>query len=320
MSEYLTPNSGCDTFALTNSGKGLYYEWTNYTTKIQNVGFGGPGGFGGGPGSFNEGNSDKGDHSTKGIKAANEIIINAGAVNIKSYDDAIHSSKDITLENGTKSLGNITVNGGTVTVYTNDDGIHADGILSVNAGEINVVNSYEGLEGYQVNILGGNVSINSKDDGINATAPDETSVTISGGTIYIYCTGDGIDSNSRTSNLGIVFDGGNAVIISTSGMNSAIDTEKGYTYKSGNIIAIMPRGGMSNEAKNCVNFTEIGTLTQLNLTKDSYIVAEIKNNTVTIRTPESMNAQVIVLGDSDATIKSEAETSQKLDENGVSWD
>jgi hypothetical protein len=25
MSEYLTPNSGCDTFALTNSGKGGYF-------------------------------------------------------------------------------------------------------------------------------------------------------------------------------------------------------------------------------------------------------------------------------------------------------
>ncbi|MBR6741892.1 MAG: carbohydrate-binding domain-containing protein [Clostridia bacterium] len=32
MTDYLTPNSGCDTFALTNSGGGLYYEWTNYTT------------------------------------------------------------------------------------------------------------------------------------------------------------------------------------------------------------------------------------------------------------------------------------------------
>ena len=106
-SDYLTPNSGCDTFALTQSYNGLSYQWTNYTTKIQDSGFGGgPGGFGGGPGG--EGNSEKGDHSTKGIKAANEIVINAGTNNIKSYDDAIHANNDGTLENNAAPLGNVT--------------------------------------------------------------------------------------------------------------------------------------------------------------------------------------------------------------------
>ena len=36
-----------------------------------------------------DGNSDKGEHSTKGIKAANEIVINAGTINIKAYDDGL---------------------------------------------------------------------------------------------------------------------------------------------------------------------------------------------------------------------------------------
>ena len=215
-SDYLTPNSGADTFALTQSYNGLRYEWTNYTTKIQDGGFGGPGGFGGGPGGMGEGNSDKGDHSTKGIKAANEIVINNGTISIKSYDDAIHTNNDTTLENGASPLGNLTVNGGNITAYSNDDGLHADGTLAINGGTVSVTNAYEGIEGNTVSISGGFVSINSKDDGINATTTSGTAIAISGGRVYIYCTGDGIDSNSRSANVGIVFSGGQTVVISNS--------------------------------------------------------------------------------------------------------
>ncbi|MBR2454404.1 MAG: carbohydrate-binding domain-containing protein [Clostridia bacterium] len=325
MTDYLTPNSGCDTFALTNSGGGLYYEWTNYTTKIQSGGFGGfggggPGGFGGGgPGGFGEGNSDKGDHSTKGIKAANEIVINAGTVNIKSYDDAVHANGDTALENGKSPLGNVTVNGGNVTVYSNDDGLHADGTLAITGGTVSVTNSYEGLEGTRVDISGGYVSVNSSDDGINATTTSGTAVSISGGTVYIYCTGDGIDSNSRTSYSGIVFSGGNTVVISNSNGNSAIDTEQGYTYEGGAVIAIMPRGGMSNEATHCDNFTSIGKTAQLSLGSGNYLVAKIGDLTATVKMPVDLNALVVILGDKAPNVEKKTETDVALDSNGVSW-
>ncbi len=315
VSDYLTPNSGSDTFALTSSYNGLYYEWTNYTTKIQEGGFGGHGGFGG----MDGGNTDKGDHSTKGIKAANEIVINGGTVNIKSYDDAIHSNNDIALENGDVPLGNLTVNGGNVTVYSNDDGLHADGILSVTAGTVSVTNSYEGIEGAIISISGGYVSVYSKDDGVNATTTAGTAVSISGGTTYIYCSGDGIDSNSRTSYQGIAFSGGNTVVISTSGGNSAIDTEQGYQYTGGSVIAIMPRGGMSNEATHCQSFSTVGKTTQTSLSAGSYLVVGIGNQTATVKIPASISAYVIVLGDSSPSITTESSVSTELDENGVSW-
>jgi len=318
-SDYLTPNSGSDTFALTQSYNGLSYQWTNYTTKIQEGGFGGPGGFGGGPGGFGEGNSDKGEYSTKGIKAANEIVINNGTVNIKSYDDAIHANQDTALENGQTPLGNVTINGGTVTVYSNDDGIHADGMLAITDGTVSVTNAYEGLEGTTVSIAGGYVSVNSDDDGINATTTSGTAIAISGGTVYIYCTGDGIDSNSRTADVGIVFSGGKTVVISNSGMNSAIDTENGYTYTAGSVIAIMPRGGMSNEATHCDNFTSIGKSTQTSLTSGGYLVVGIGDTTATIKMPASMGGLVIVLGSNSPSIKTESSTNLTLDENGVAW-
>ena len=319
-SDYLTPNSGSDTFALTQSYNGLSYQWSNYTTKIQEGGFGGgPGGFGGGPGGFGDGNTDKGEYSTKGIKAANEIVINNGTVNIKSYDDAIHANNDTSLENGATPLGNVSINGGNITAYSNDDGLHADGILSIKAGTVSVANAYEGLEGTTVDISGGYVSVNSKDDGINATTTSGTAIAISGGTVYIYCTGDGIDSNSRTADVGIVFSGGKTVVISNSGMNSAIDTENGYTYTAGSVVAIMPRGGMSNEATHCDNFTSIGKSTQTSLTSGGYLVVGIGDTTATIKMPASMSGLVIVLGSNSPSIKTESSTNLTLDENGVAW-
>ena len=323
ISDYLTPNDACDTFALIQSYNGLSYQWTNYTTSIQEGGFGGrpggPNGMGGGPGGMDGGNTDKGDHSTKGIKAANEIIINNGTINIKSYDDAIHANSDTTLENGTTPLGNVSINGGNITVYSNDDGLHADGSLSITEGTVSVTYSYEGVEGTTVNISGGYVSVNSKDDGINATTTSGTAISISGGTLYIYCSGDGIDSNSRTSYQGIVFSGGNTVVISNSGGNSAIDTEQGYTYEDGAVVAIMPRGGMSNEATHCSNFSSIGKSTQFSLVKDNYLVVKIGAETATIKIPASMSALIITLGDSSPNIQTESSTSISFDENGVAW-
>ena len=275
---------------------------------------------GGGRDGFGDGNTDKGEYSTKGIKAGNKIIINDGRINIKSYDDGIHANSDTTLENGQAPLGNVTVNGGTVTVYSNDDGLHADGTLSVNAGTVSVTNSYEGIEGNAVYISGGHVSVYSKDDGINATTTTGTAVSINGGTVYIYCTGDGIDSNSRSSDVGIVFDGGNTVVISNSGMNSAIDTENGYTYRSGAVVAIMPRGGMMNESTNCDSFTSIGKASQLSLTSGEYLVIEIGDSTAVVKMPASINANVIVLGDNSPIINTENTVDHSLDENGVCWD
>ena len=327
-SDYLTQNSAYDTFALTQSYNGLGYQWTNYTTNIQEGGFGGgrpggpggPGGGGmGGPGGMGGGNTDKGEYSTKGIKAANEIVINNGTVNIKSYDDAIHANNDGSLENGATPLGNVTINGGTITAYSNDDGLHADGMLNIKAGTVSVTNSYEGIEGTTVNISGGYVSVNAKDDGINATTTSGTAVAISGGTVYIYCTGDGIDSNSRTSYQGIVFSGGNTVVISNSNGNSAIDTEQGYAYEGGAVIAIMPRGGMSNEATHCQNFSSVGKSTQTSLSSGSYLVVGIGNQTATMKMPASISAYVIVLGDSSPSITTESTASVTLDENGVAW-
>lgn len=316
-SDYLTPSSGYDTFALTSQGNSLSYQWTNYTTSIQDNGMGGHGNMGG---MSDGGNTDKSEYSTKGIKAGNEILINAGTINVKSYDDAMHANNDTSLENGETPTGNVTISGGVITAYSNDDGLHADGTLTISAGTVSVTNSYEGLEGTNVIISGGYVSVISSDDGINGTTTSDTAIEISGGTVYIYCSGDGIDSNSRTSYEGIVFSGGNVVVISNSSGNSAIDTEQGYKYTGGSVIAVMPRGGMTSEATHCSNFSSIGTRSSLSLNSGSYLTVKVSGKVVsTVKMPDSISAMVIYLGSKSASVSSETSSSATLDNNGVYW-
>jgi hypothetical protein len=266
-----------------------------------------------------EGNKEKGEYSTKGIKAANEITINSGTVNIKSYDDALHANNDVALENGETALGALTVNGGNITLYSNDDGLHADGTLTLNSGNVSVSKSYEGAEGTNVVINGGKLSIISSDDGINATATSGTAISITGGEIYIYCTGDGIDSNSRSSYEGIIFSGGRTVVISNSGGNSSIDSEQGYSYTGGSVIALMPRGGMSREATNCKDFASVGYSGSISLSSGAYLCVTVGDASLTLRMPCGMSAMAVVLGDTSPKLESNKASEAELNENGVAW-
>lgn len=321
-SDYMTPNTANDTIALTSRSGRISLSWTNYTTTSGGGGFGGGGfGGGGGMGGGGDGNSDKGDHSTKGIKAANTLTVSGGTLAIKSYDDALHAGGSETLENGSAPTGDLTISGGVITLYSNDDGLHADGRLTVTGGAVTVSNAYEGVEGKTVTISGGSASITAKDDGINATTQSGTAVEISGGEIYINCTGDGIDSNSRTQGVGIVFSGGNTVVISNSSMNSSIDTENGYTYSGGYIVAIMPRGGMSNEATHSDQFNTYGKSTQLSLPSGQFLVCTLGDVTATVRIPTTISSAIVVTyGDKTASVKTAASTSASLNADGVAFE
>lgn len=298
--DYMSWNSAYDTLALKQSGSSLSYSWTKYSSsQDQFGGMGRPGGMGG----MDDGNTDKLDYSAKGTKAGNSVTVNAGNIYIKAYDDAIHANSDSTLESGATPLGNVTVFGGTLTLYSNDDGIHADGILTVSGGSVTVENSYEGLEGTFVNISGGDINIISADDGINATTKSGQGIVFSGGNVYIYAKGDGVDSNSTTSYEGIVFSGGNIVIICNSNGNSAIDTERGYKYTGGSVLAIMTRGGMTSETTNCQSFSNIGTKTNISLKEGATVTVKVGQSSVLTATmPVSMSAFVVYLGSNSATI------------------
>jgi len=275
---------------------------------------GGGGGFNPGPGQ--EGNPEKTDYSCKGVKSGNEITISGGEITVKSYDDAIHANGDNALESGVTPTGNVTISGGTLTLYSDDDAIHSGGKLLISNGTINITHSYEGLEGGVTEISGGKTSIISIDDGVNGSNASGSSIIISGGELYVYAGGDGLDSNSADSYGGIKFTGGKSVIISYGNADSAIDTERGYSYSGGYVVAIGLSGGMSSESYNCSNFANHGKTGRLSLNKGEIVtVSGIAN----VKMPVSMNALVVVLGSTDAAISSATSSSVTLDANGVGW-
>lgn len=305
-------NNNYDTLALSKSGNSLTVNFTNYTASNQNQ-----------PGGTQEGNTDKGDYSTKGIKADNEINITGGIIEIESYDDAIHTNNDVVLGDEDDltddfyGTGNISISGGTLTLFSNDDGIHADGILKISGGIISISGSYEGLEGLVVNIEEGDISVYSSDDGINGTGTTGESIIISGGQLYVFAGGDGIDSNSTTAYDGILIAGGKSVIISTGNSDSSIDTENGYKYTGGYILGLSSSGGMSSESTNCKQFSSNGKSKTATLSTNSYVVI---SDVVTIEVPKSMSALIICLSPNGTSISTTTTASNlTFDDNGVCW-
>ncbi len=295
-------NDAYDTLVLENRGSSYSYNWSNYqTTNGNRPGEGGPGGPGGG---MNDGNTEKQDKSTKGIKAGNEIHVSGGTLNINSYDDSLHANSGETLENNETSTGNVILSGGSMTLYSKDDAIHADGTLTVkDSAKIDITNSYEGLEGEFINIMGGDIDIVSSDDGVNATTTSGTGITFEGGDVFVYAGGDGLDSNSKTSYQGILFNGGEIKIVSTSGGDSSIDTENGYTYQAGKVLALCPSNGMGNESMNCQNFSSIGTKKNMNLSANQTVSVTVSDEELTtLVMPCALSALVIYLGSSSAVI------------------
>lgn len=182
--------------------------------------------------------------STKGIKASGSLSILGGTFSVDSADDGFHCN------------GDLLVSDGIFSVATGDDGFHADNSVTISAGTIQVTDSYEGIEGKTIEILGGNISLCSSDDGLNAAGGNDTSgfsgrfgkdmftsqegvsITISGGDIHIDADGDGIDSNGD-----LTVTGGNIYVDGpTNSGNGALDKNGTALIHGGTVVAVGAAG------------------------------------------------------------------------------
>lgn len=186
------------------------------------------------------GNSSKTTYSAKGIKAENEIIIDAGTITIHAGDDGLHANGGTALENGVEGLGNITVNGGSVTVMSADDGMHADNALTINDGTVNVVESHEALEANVITLNGGTTLVYADDDGLNACKGEATPmVYINGGYAEIR-TASG-DTDAIDSNGSFLMTGGTVLVLGGAqmgGMAGSVDADGTVTVTGGTIVAL----------------------------------------------------------------------------------
>ena len=201
--------------------------------------------------------------SYKGVKVQNKLLIEAGAIEIHSYDDGLHADYGTAFEAGGKGAGSITISGGTVTisVYSPEnktaggrsgrggwggqqtvqgaDGIHADYKLTIAGGTVTVDSAYEGLEANVIAVSGGTTKVSGNDDGINATKGVETAqILVTGGYLEVEVSPngdtDGIDSNGSYSQSG-------GIVIAKGPNNqnmAAIDADGTATMSGGTLIVL----------------------------------------------------------------------------------
>lgn len=186
------------------------------------------------------------DASTKGIKSDLDMLISDATIVVSSYDDGIHSNSSIKIQSGT------------LTLSSGDDGIHADSSLVITGGDISITKSYEGLEGQNISISGGTINIVASDDGINSAGGNDTTTEQRAGQVldaslncFIEISGGEIIVNAQgdgiDSNGSILVTGGTTIIYGpTSGGDGALDYETTGTITGGTFVAIGSQGMAMN--------------------------------------------------------------------------
>ena len=223
------------------------------------------------------GSTNKTSFSSKGVKAANEIIIDGGDVAIYCMDDGLHANADGKLENGSTAAGNITVNGGSVTIRSADDGMHADGKLTINGGTVNVAEAHEGLEGNVIEINGGSVTVYGNDDGLNACKGTVTPlINITGG--YVDVTTPSGDTDAIDANGNFTVSGGFILVkggASSGNVAGSVDVDGSITVTGGTIVAL---GGICETPKTGSVCTYISSGTSFSA--GSYVLKDSSGNEI----------------------------------------
>ena len=117
----------------------------------------------------------------------------------------------------------------------------------------------------------------------------------------------------------ILFAGGNVVAISKGQADSALDTNSGYTYNGGDVLAISMAGGMGSESANTTSSNKT-IKSSLSISSGSYVTVTINGATkVVVKSPISISAQIVYLGSNTASITTSSNASATLDSNGVYW-
>lgn len=227
--------------------------------------------------------------SAKVLKSNSDVSIHGGTFNIDSFDDSIHANRDVTITNGD------------FTLLTEDDAIHADANLSITDGNITIIDSYEGLEGLTVDIMGGNINITALDDGINAIGEigEECYVHISGGLINIHSTGvwggwsaqggDAIDANGDL----LVTDGEIYISGTTSHRDGALDFDYHEAIITGGTIVAT---GDHSMAQNFADTSTQGSILvpSQNKQTDAVKLQDSKGNNLLSFTPKNEYNSVLI--------------------------
>lgn len=185
-----------------------------------------------------------------GIVSSDDLMIEAGMIQVTAADDGIRGKDSVTITGGTIDVtaagdgiksnndqdttkGNVQIRGGIVTVEAGDDGIKAESSLIIDDGQVTVAKSTEGVEGANVTINGGTVDVTATDDGVNAASD------VMGADIFIKVTGGKVkvsvgqgDTDAFDSNGDLAISGGSIEITAPT---SAFDVDGTVSFTGGDV-------------------------------------------------------------------------------------
>ncbi len=250
-----------------------------------------------------------------GIVSKDDLVITGGTFQITAVKDALNGKDSVKIKDGTFTLDASTGNG--IQSKNSDDS--TKGYVYICGGTITITNSNEGIEGTAIVIDDGVIVINATDDGMNAAngvsstteTTDNTSTTtpgggmqgggtfendtncyisISGGSVTVNASSDGIDSN------GSLYISGGTLYVSgpTNSGNGAMDYN-GSAEITGGTVVIAGSSGMAQ------GFSETSTQYSLLYNFDSVCAAgteitltDASGNVVATYTPDKEFQSVVI--------------------------
>lgn len=189
------------------------------------------------------------------IVSKDDLVITGGTYNITAVEDALNGKDSVKIKDGIFTID--SADGKGITSKNDEDS--TKGYVYICGGTITIKDSFEGIEGTAIIIEGGSIDITSSDDGFNAASAsaaesdtgskggqaamenDENCYfSVSGGTIKVNASGDGLDSN------GSIYISGGTIYVSgpTNSGNGALDYN-GTADISGGTVAIAGSSGMA---------------------------------------------------------------------------
>lgn len=212
-------------------------------------------------------------NSNNGIVGKDGLVITGGAIDVTAIDDGILGKDYLVLTDGTVTVdavgdtftsdntedagsGFVLIEGGELTVTSQDDGIKGVQVL-IKGGTVDIAGSTEALEGSLIVIDGGDIELHSADDGVNAASSDDSAATdgqpggemaaddslhlyVNGGTLEVWASGDGLDSNGDAT-----ISGGDITVHGpTTDGNGALDVNGTFTISGGTLLATGSAGMM----------------------------------------------------------------------------
>ncbi len=215
-------------------------------------------------------------NANNGIVGKDGLVITGGRIEVTSLDDGIIGKDylavfdgEVTVDavdDGMKSdnttdpgAGFLLVSGGSLTVSSQDDALKGVQVL-VSGGTVDVTGSNEAMEGSLIIVDGGQIELHSADDGINVASSEDSAATdgiggprgggaevdpslrlvINGGSLEVWSSGDGLDSNGTATITG----GDITVHGPTTEGNGALDVNGTFEVTGGTLLAVGSAGMM----------------------------------------------------------------------------